>query len=278
MPAAPSSSSSDRKPSIDVRTLSMAQLQKLADKGSRRARAELEKRLGAPTSPAPLTMPPTAPAPLAPARPASAAAAAQPAAGHAALHAPATSHAARHPAPAPHHVAALQAPHRPPLAAQARPHAHHAPGPLPGGLPGLSAQPPAAAADEPPSPQQALAEQLALIAQQDERRARANGTPRLLGMVLMGWGLLMLLGGLAMLRYSGGAYYLVSGLGTTAVGWLLLRCSRLALVVQSALLLVALAWAWRDNKGSLILMLVQTTPLLIPAMWMLLRQAREPLE
>ena len=32
------------KPSVDVRTLSLTQLQKLADRGSRRARAELEGR------------------------------------------------------------------------------------------------------------------------------------------------------------------------------------------------------------------------------------------
>ena len=54
------------KPSVDVRTLSLTQLQKLADRGSRRARAELEGRMrasplaaAAPTH-APVTAPPPA--------------------------------------------------------------------------------------------------------------------------------------------------------------------------------------------------------------------------
>lgn len=281
MSAAPSSSTSDRKPSIDVRTLSMAQLQKLANKGSRRARAELEKRLSAPTSPAPLTMPPTAPAPLspAPAKFDQPAVTAQSATGHRASHAPGhvASYSAGQSIHAPQHAPVHQVPHKPHVTPHPAPHPHHAQAPLPGGLPSLST-PPLDATHEPPSPQQALATQLTMIAQQDERRARASGTPKLLGMMLMGWSVLMLLGGLAMLRYSGGAYYLVSGMGTLAVGWLLLHCNRIALVVQPAILLVALAWAWHDNKGSLVLMLVQTTPLLIPAMWMLLQQAREPLE
>ena len=65
MSAQPSSSSA--KSSVDVRTLSLVQLQKLAERGSRRAKAELEGRMRAavPAQP-PMAAAPVA-APVAPA-------------------------------------------------------------------------------------------------------------------------------------------------------------------------------------------------------------------
>jgi hypothetical protein len=235
MSAAPPSSSAKNR--IDVRTLSLVQLQLLAERGSRRAKAELEGRMraaavgGQPAPPAPL--PPPAVAPRPPTGPVPTL----------------TERAMSQPVPA---------------AAQPR-------------------QPAAAAtidgaANPGATPHDALAQQLALIARQDEARARADGPPRLVGVVLIAWGVLLLLGALIMLSHSGGAYYLVCGLGVAAVGGLLLRCSRWALVLHGALVLLALAWAWQLSAGSLGMALVQAAPLWIAALWMLARPLREPLQ
>ena len=207
--------------------MSLAQLQKLAERGSRRARAELDARMRAP-----------GPAPL--------------------------------PPPAPNqHVPMLTARVGPPqtTVATAAGAAPPAPGAVPA-APGASA----------PVSADALTQQLHLIARQDEARARADGPPRLVGLVLLAWGALLLLGGLLMLGRGGGLYYLFCGLGAALVGWLLMQRSRWAMVMHVGLLLLALGWAWAGAaRHHPLLTLVQAAPLLIPALWMVLRQVREPL-
>ena len=81
-----------------------------------------------------------------------------------------------------------------------------------------------------------------------------------------------------MLGRGGGAYYLFCAVGSAAVGWLLMQSSRWAMALHGLLLLLALAWAWRANGGSLAMAVVQAAPLWIPALWMAVRPVREPLE
>ncbi|MDO5653469.1 MAG: hypothetical protein Q4G39_05135, partial [Brachymonas sp.] len=85
-------------------------------------------------------------------------------------------------------------------------------------------------------------------------------------------------GGLVMLSRGGGLYYLLCGVGSAAVGWLLLQCSRWAMVLHGLLLAAALGWAWQIAKGSFGLALVQAAPVWIAALWMAVRSVREPLE
>ena len=229
MSPAPPSSADPGRQRLDVRSLSLAQLQKLAAQGSRRARAELEGRMRASGTSAP---------PAAPAGPA-------PDAAIPTL----SSRAARVPDMDEVRAAQARVPTMPPSAARAA-----------------------------GAPNHHLADQLALIARQDEQRARADGPPRLVGLVLIAWGVLMLMGALVMLAYRGGPYYLFCALGVAAVGWLLMRRSRWAMALHGALLLVALGWAWYGARGSLATALVQAAPLLIPAAWMAVRPVREPLE
>ncbi|MCL1960565.1 MAG: hypothetical protein FWG56_02025, partial [Desulfovibrionaceae bacterium] len=139
---------------------------------------------------------------------------------------------------------------------------------------------PAAPAAGAPGP--SLVERLELIARQDEQRARAADPPRLVGMMLIAWGVLTLLGALVMLARGGGShgglYYLFCALGAAAVGWLLMQCSRWAMALHGALLLAALGWAWHGARGNWLTLLLQAAPLLIPAFWMAAPQVREPLE
>ena len=228
MPSAPPRSADSPRQTVDVRTLTLAQLNKLAAQGSRRARAELEGRMRASASSAgnaPAPAPARTPAPTAP------------------------------PPAAPPDWAAVRA-----AAAAA---------------PATPASPPASA------PHLQQAEQIALMARQDEQRARASGPPRLVGLVMIVWGALFLLGALVMLlsRASrlGGLYYLYCALGAAAVGWLLMRCSRWAMALHGALLLAALAWAFA-SAGGIGAALAQAIPLLIPVIWILVPQVREPLE
>ena len=226
------------KPSVDVRTLSLTQLQKLADRGSRRARAELEGRMRASAlaaAAAPTHAPMTAPPP-----------------------------AVRTPPP----VADI-----PTLTVRAEAASAQAARALPS-----LGTPPDATPDAPRPRHDALADQLQLMAQQDEARERAHGPPRLVGMVLIAWGVLLLFGALVMLGRGGGAYYLFCAVGSAAVGWLLMQSSRWAMALHGLLLLLALAWAWRANGGSLAMAVVQAAPLWIPALWMAVRPVREPLE
>lgn len=226
---------------FDVRAMNLAQLQRLAERGSRRARAELEARMRAPDE---------RPAPAEPVAPALAPVAAPPA------------------WPAAARIPTLTVRVDPvPAGATAGAATANPPAPTPA---------PAAIA----VPHEALARQLQLIARQDEARARAGGPPRLVGLVLLAWGALLLLGGLVMLGRGGVAlYYLCCGLGAAAVGALLMRRSRWAMALHGALLLLALGWAWAGAaRHSLLLALIQAAPLLIPAAWMAVRAVREPLE
>ena len=210
-----------RQSDLDLSSLSVVQLQKLADRGSRRARAELERRMAA----ADLRQPPVA---------------ATPAIAH------------------------------PPAAVPPRPFARTPPAGAV--IPTLTVRADAA----PPGDEQF--KQLQLIARQNEARSRETGPPRLVGMVLIAWGVLLLLGGLVVLPRSAGLYYLFCGAGAAAVGGLLMRCSRWATALHAALLLLALGWAWAGSaRHSLALTVLQAAPLLIAALWMAVGAVREPL-
>lgn len=218
MPAAPPPAQA--RASIDVRALSLAQLQKLAERGSRRARAELEGRMRAAAANAATAASPPPQATPAP------------------------------PSVAPLSItrAPVVAPALTPLATPANPTHDDA------------------------------VRRLEVMARQDEARARAGGPPRLMGMVLIAWGALMLLGGLILATRGGGWYYAACGAGSATVGWLLMQRRRWAMLLHGVLLLVAIAWAWKAAKGSLGLALVQSAPLWIAALWMALPAVREPLE
>ena len=191
----------------DVRRFSLAQLHRLAEGGSRRARAELERRL-------------------------------------------------REPGPA----AAAPAPRAPSVAAAVPGNARPAPAPIA-----------AAAADG----HDARIDSWALMERQQLEAARQDGPPRLVGLVLIAWGVLLGLGGLALLARGGGAYYLLCGGACAGVGVLLMRCSRWALALQALALLLALAWAWRG--GSVLLAVLQAAPLWLAALWAAVPAVREPL-
>jgi hypothetical protein len=236
---------------VDVRTLSVTQLQKLADAGSRRARAELEGRMRAATAGAVAQQQ----------RAASGAPSAMDRVG---------AHAALNTAPAAH-----RPPANPPvLTERADVSRLAAPAPRP-----IAAPQTANGANNARPLDESLQERLALIAQHESSSARASGPPRLVGMVLIAWGVLLGFGGLVSLAHSGGLYYLACGIGSGGVGWLLMRCSRWAMPAHGLLLLVALGWAWRSGGvPSLGLTLVQAAPVWIAALWMAVRPVREGLE
>ena len=240
-------------PQIDVRRLNMAQLQLLAERGSRRARAELQARLRAATPPAAAAGAPAA-APAAPGTRQPAAFSSPPAFGAPPAFSPPAAGARTAPAITPAQPAS---PARMDSAPAALPAAAAAPG-----------------GDDP------RIEQLALLAAQDSARDRADDVPRLAGMVLIGWGVLLLLGGLVMLTRKGGPsgwYYPLLSLGTIGVGWLLLHTRFLAVWLQAGLLMAALAWGWVSAGGSFGLLLAQAAPLLIPASWLAFASVRERL-
>lgn len=218
-PPAPSPSSA----ALDVRTLNLVQLQRLADGGSRRARAELERRMRA------------ADAPETPGAPLSQAAATPSAAA----------------------VHASVSPVRDPT------------------LPRAGTAPVVPDADVAAASHDARIDPWMLIERQQLERSRQDGPPRLVGLVLIAWGALLGLGGLALLARGGGAYYLLGGLACAGVGALLMRCSRWALVWQAAVVLLALVWAWRS--GGVLLAVLQAAPLWIAALWAAVPAVREPL-
>ncbi|HOV18516.1 MAG: hypothetical protein U1F38_09690 [Ottowia sp.] len=199
----------------DVRRLSLTQLHRLAGQGSRRAHAELERRMRAAGAPAPAA-PRPAPQPARPAMPA-------------------------------------------PPAQALRPRQDVLP-----------------AADGPMAADRAaLVDQWALIERQQIERSRADGPPRLVGLVLIAWGVLLGLGGLALLARSGSAYYLLCGLAAAAVGALLMRLSRWAAPLHGVLIVLMLAWAWRSGNG--VQALLQAAPLWLAAAWFAVPAVREPL-
>lgn len=122
-----------------------------------------------------------------------------------------------------------------------------------------------------------LVNQLQLIERQQLEHARADGTPRLIGLVLLLWAALFVLGGLALLFSGGGPYYLFCGVACGAVGALLMRSSRWAMHVHSAAMLLALLWAWMD-AGTLLAAVLQAAPVLVAALWMALPAVRDPLD
>lgn len=114
-----------------------------------------------------------------------------------------------------------------------------------------------------------------LIERQQLERARQDGPPRLVGLVLLAWGALLGLGGLALLARGGGAYYLLCGLACAGVGALLMRCSRWAMALQALAVLLALAWAWRG--AGMVLAVLQAAPVWLAALWAAVPAVREPL-
>ncbi|WP_448254991.1 hypothetical protein [Ottowia oryzae] len=278
MPPAPPPPASPR---IDVRSLSVSQLQQLSARGSRRARAELEGRMraGEPAGPATRAPAPRAPAPVAHAtRPGPVPGTTlPPAAEQGARPLAALSPATRVPPANPPTLterASLNGltpvPTPPPAPTPAR----VASGPLQG-----AAIPPRGAGDEGHAAvlDEALQMRMALIARQEGSGARTSGPPRLLGMALIAWAALLVFGGLVSLRHGSGVYYLFCGASAAAVGWLLMRCKRWAMPVHGVLVLIALGWAWR-SQGSLGVALVQSAALWMPALWMTIRPVREGLD
>lgn len=247
----------------------MAQLQKLAERGSRRAKAELEGRLralGASPAPQSAPMPLSAPAPL-------------PAAAPRAHVPPAAAHPSRASVP----PAMADAPARPSAHAAQAAQASAMARTDAAALPAATALAGAGAAQQNVNAalqgNEALAQQIEMIARQSGDRARADGPPRLVGMVLIGWGALLVLASLTMLTRGAGWFYLFCGAGTAAVGWLLMQCSRWAMAAHGVLLVVGLAWAWgTEPSRNFGFALVQAAPLAIAALWMALRQVRDALE
>ena len=271
MPPAPPPPASPR---IDVRSLSVSQLQQLSARGSRRARAELEGRMRA-SEPPRLATPDPAPHAT---RPAPVQGTSLPTAGsQGARPLSALSPATRVPPANPPTLterASLNGltPVATPPAAPTP--ARVASGPLQG-----AAIPPRGAGDEGHAAvlDEALQMRMALIARQEGSGARTSGPPRLLGMVLIAWAALLVFGGLVSLRHGSGVYYLFCGASAAAVGWLLMGCKRWAMPVHGVLVLIALGWAWR-SQGSLGVALVQSAALWMPALWMTIRPVREGLD
>lgn len=239
-----------RSSSLDVQALNLVQLQRLADAGSRRARAELQRRMvAADQAVAPtLTAMPSHPMPLPTRTPAPAptsAAVAPP------VTAPPPATLAAAPQPAADWRASVQA------AAQATP------------APAFAAHP----SDE-------LAERLAMLARQDDALTRASGPPRLVGLVLLALGGLLVLVSLLVLLGGtrSGLFYLFCGAGLAGVGWLLYQMRRLAMPAHGVLLLLGMIWAWWSNNRSLTLATMQLLPLLVGALWMLAPAVRDPLD
>jgi hypothetical protein len=113
-----------------------------------------------------------------------------------------------------------------------------------------------------------------LIERQQLERARQDGPPRLVGLVLLAWGALLGLGGLALLarrrrllpavrpglRWSGRLADALQPLGDGAAG---------------AGRLLALAWAWRG--AGMVLAVLQAAPVWLAALWAAVPAVREPL-
>jgi hypothetical protein len=222
--------SADAKTKIDVRALSLTQLLFLTERGSRRARAELERRMAR----------------------ADAAHAHNPVDGHA--NSGANSHANN------------------------RVDSRHAGNPVDSPAPAMpSPGNPAAPA---PAVREAQVLRLQALGREDELRERAAHAPGLIGMALMGWGALVLCGGLAMLTRRGGLYYVLSGLACAGIGWLLLRGRRAAIWAHLACAAAALFWAWGNNRHAAdapLLALLQSAPVWAPAWWIAAPPARTPL-
>lgn len=273
--------SDDKRPArqtIDVRSPTLVQLKKLTDKGSRRAKAELERRMramsaGAPADPPPASARSAAAPPLSAARPFESSSGFTPATDFAAMLAqptrpadlplPARTAPAASPAASP--FAAPAAPPRPP-AEPPRPHAAAAAG--------------ASAAANHPSDE--LAEKLRLLARQEDARQRSEDPPRLVGMALMAWGGMLFLGGLVVLLSSQhrglGGYYLLGGALCAFVGRLLWQNNRLAIVVHAtaALFMFALSFMWR--KDGMLSTFMQSAPVWAAACWLAVPAVRDPLD
>ena len=240
-------------PKIEVRKLSLAQLQHLAARGSQRASAELERRMTE-----------------ADARRAVAESADQP--GHPASAAPFDRSTAGQPVrtarPAAPRLASAASLDQ--MAAATASAVAGAPGMT---FPGNHDDAARAAL----SPDAEIL-RLQALARQDHARQHAAGPPGLVGMALLAWGVLMLLGGLALHTRTGALYYSLFGLACAVIGWLLLRCKRAAFWLHAGCVVAALLWAWRGYAGgTFITVLTQSAPVWIPAFWLAVPQVREPL-
>ena len=141
--------------------------------------------------------------------------------------------------------------------------------------PRIPPQNPVPQADSAAQAVDAQAEHLRLMAQLAPDRD-VGGPPRLVGLVLMAWGIVLGLGGLTLLAQNGNAYYVYCGLACVAVGFLLMRCSLWAAHAHVALLVLALAWGWHID-GSALGALAGALPLLIPMLWLAVPSVRAPL-
>lgn len=153
-----------------------------------------------------------------------------------------------------------------------------APRTMPGGLPDTGAGPVAADTAAPsavPDHARQQAEQLELIARLAEDGGRSGDLPRLIGLIVIAWGVLLAFSGLVLLVDGGSAFYLYCGFACIAVGVLLMRCSWWAAYVHGALLLPALVWAWHGSGVTMAAL--QSAPLLIPALWLALPAVRRGL-
>ena len=122
-----------------------------------------------------------------------------------------------------------------------------------------------------------VAERLAAISKQESAQNRADDVPRFIGLIIMIWGVLATFSGIIMLANGHGFYVLACGAAVCFVGWLLFKLKRLALPLHAVFLLAALVWAWSGKSSSMLEVLTQSVPLLVPAIWMLIPSIREPL-
>ena len=141
--------------------------------------------------------------------------------------------------------------------------------------------PPADADAEAPSHADALAEKLHLLARQEDAFKRASDAPKLVGAALIGWGGLLLLGGLWVLISSqhkgAGGYYFLGGALCALAGWLLWHGRRAALLVHgvAAVLMFGLSFMWLRDGVLSVLML--SAPFWASACWMAAPPVRDPL-
>lgn len=276
--------SDDKRPArqtIDVRSLTLVQLKKLTDKGSRRAKAELERRMramsaGAPADPPSASARSAAAPPLSAARPFESSSGFTPATDFAAMLAQPTRPADL---PLPARAAPAASPAASPFAVPAAP---PRPPAVPPVMPAAASAPPAGGAAAMNHPSDELAEKLRLLARQEDARQRSEDPPRLVGMALMAWGGMLFLGGLVVLLSSQhrglGGYYLLGGALCAFVGRLLWQNNRLAIVVHAtaAVFMFALSFMWR--KDGMLSTFMQSAPVWAAACWLAAPAVRDPLD
>jgi hypothetical protein len=106
----------------------------------------------------------------------------------------------------------------------------------------------------------------------------SSGAPGLMGIVLIIWGTMFLLIGMAMFTRKGALYYILCGLACAGIGWLLLRCKQIAIWAHVACMVLAVSWAWFGYAGGTLGTAVfQSAPIWVSALWIALPSVRERL-